>query len=187
MRAYCVRHIHSIWASLDEFPLDATSPSVSTEWYSYIEDTEEGLEGSSNLHQGQWRKGRDTWGRSGRQGLHGSPELCKAKGPLNSHTAESESIPGLSGNACLAAEDTVRVTHQAALPFFSLLQVWLFLKSPNFVGLLIFFFFLQHESLYNKTINISFLLHGHPEISMWRRVLARPCMSPKNLTTLWGN
>lgn len=140
MRAYCVRHIHSIWASLDEFPLDATSPSVSTEWYSYIEDTEEGSEGSSNLHQGQWRKGRDTWGRSGRQGLHGSPELCKAKGPLNGHTAESESIPGLSGNACLAAEDTVRVTHQAALPFFSLLQVWLFLKSPNFVGLLIFFF-----------------------------------------------
>lgn len=59
---------------------------------------------------------------------------------LNSHTAESESILGLSRNAYLAAEVTVRVTHQAALPFFSLLQVWLFLKSPNFVGLLIFFY-----------------------------------------------
>lgn len=54
--------------------------------------------------------------------------------------AESVSIPGalLSRSANLAAEDTGKVTHQATSLFFSLLKVWLFLKSPNFVGLLVF-------------------------------------------------
>lgn len=65
---------------------------------------------------------------------------------LNSHMAEAESIAGALKNFQPAAEDTVRVTHQATFLFFSLLKVWLFLKRPNFVELLFFFFFIARKS-----------------------------------------
>lgn len=64
---------------------------------------------------------------------------------LNSHMAEAESIAGALKNFQPAAEDTVRVTYQATFLFFSLLKVWLFLKRPNFVELL-FFFFIARKS-----------------------------------------
>lgn len=57
--------------------------------------------------------------------------------PLISHN-KIRVHPGALRAASLAAEDPGEVTHQATFLFFSMMKVWLFLKSCNFVGLLFF-------------------------------------------------